>query len=575
MDKTKDLRNLLEARDSVEALRFKSLLLDSASDAIMVHDLDGRLLYVNDAACAISGYCKEELLRMRIQDLDANNPEGLTSPRVRPLVGQKTARFDLYHKGKDGRIVPVEIHARIVDFDGRKVVAGIARDISERKQAEEMIKRMAYYDPLTGLPNRALFIDRLKVALAHAKRNRERLAIMFLDLDDFKSINDTLGHVLGDELMREVAERLRSLMRESDTVARLGGDEFTLLLSPVNHEDDAETVAERILDALAPSFKLHDHEFHVTASVGIALFPGDGRTVESLLKNADSAMYRAKEQGRNNYQVYTPAMNAGAKTRLALETSLRHALERDEFVLHYQPQVNIETGRVVGIEALIRWNHPERGLIQPLDFIPLAEETGLIVPIGVWVLRTTCEQNKAWQTAGLQPVRVSVNLSARQFQQQNLVETVTRILDETGLDPGYLELEITESIAMRNAKRTIKTLASLKEKGVLIAIDDFGTGYSSLSYLKRFPIHTLKIAEAFVHDVGGNPDSAAIASTIIALAKNLKLNTVAEGVETEEQLAFLRERRCHEMQGFLFSHPVPGKDIPMLLDAQAVVFIGA
>ncbi len=438
-------------------------------------------------------------------------------------------------------------------------------DITARKRAEETIKHMAYHDSLTDLPNRTLFQDRLTVALAQARRKRRMAAVMFLDLDRFKVVNDTVGHALGDDLLQGVAERLTGLVREGDTVARVGGDEFTLLLAEVERAEDVVEVAERVLDTLRQPWVLNGHEFRITASIGIAMFPNDGEDADSRLRNADTAMYRAKDQGRDNYELYTPKMNARIAERLALENSLRHGLERGEFLVYYQPQVDIASGRIVGMEALVRWQHPERGLVFPAEFIPMAEETGLIVPLGAWVMRTACAQNKAWQAAGIPPMRVAVNLSARQFQQRNLTEMVDEVLKETGLEARWLQLEITEGVAMQDVESNIAVLRELRQMGVQIAIDDFGTGHSSLSYLSRLPIDVVKIDQSFIQDLTTDPNGAAIARSIIVMAHNLKLRVIAEGVETEEQLEFLKKRRCDEMQGYLFSKPAPAEAFEEML----------
>lgn len=430
-------------------------------------------------------------------------------------------------------------------------------DITGRRKAEQTLQHQAYHDALTGLPNRMLLNDRLTLTLAHAHRSQQMVALLFLDLDRFKKINDTLGHNVGDRLLQAVAKRLTALVREGDTVARMEGDEFILLLPGIARAEDVARIARRILEAFKHPWMLDGQELHITASIGIALYPGDGEDAETLLKNAGIAMYRAKKQGRNNYQLYNQIMNVRTTKRLALGNSLRHALEREEFVVYYQPQVNISTGEITGVEALVRWQHPDLGLLSPAEFIPLAEETGLIIPIGEWVLRTACAQNKAWQDAGYRPVTVTVNISARQFQQQNLVETVGRVLKETGLDPHYLVLEITESAAMQNADLTIATLRSLKEIGIHISIDDFGTGYSSLSYLKYFPLDTLKIDGSFVQDLTTDPNNAAIVTAIITMAHSLKLKVIAEGVETQEQFTFLKQQKCDGIQGYLFSEPLP------------------
>ena len=452
-----------------------------------------------------------------------------------------------------------------------RLCPAIARELREvevrrdHKRAEATVERQAHYDFLTDLPNRTTFRDRLTVALAQATRNRKMLAILFVDLDRFKTIVDTLGHTIGDLVLRGVAERLGASLEEGDTLARMGGDEFVILLPLINRADRAVRVAQRILEAIKPPFHFDRNELHITMSIGITLYPYDGEDADTLLKNADTALYRAKEQGRNNYQLYTPAMNARAFERLALENSLRKAVERKEFLVYFQPQVDLKTGAIVGTEALLRWQHQDLGIVYPSEFISMAEETGLITQLGDWVLRTSCTQNKAWQKAGFAPMSVAVNLSARQFQQQDLVESVARILKETGLDPQWLEIEITESVAMQNADYTNVLLRGLKEMGVRVALDDFGTGYSSLSYLKKFPIDTLKIDQSFVRDLTKDPNDAAIANAVIVLAHSLKLKVIAEGVETKEQESFLRQHQCDILQGFLFSVPLPATSLETLL----------
>jgi diguanylate cyclase (GGDEF)-like protein len=404
--------------------------------------------------------------------------------------------------------------------------------------------------------------------MVHAQRDDKLVAVMALDLDRFKIINDTFGHPVGDRLLQAVAERLASHVREGDTVARMGGDEFTFVLTDLGDSHQAGDIAQKILLSLAADpFMLEDKEIFMSASMGISVYPVDGGDTTSLIKNADAALYHAKSEGRNNFQYYAREMNASAMQRLTLESALRRALEREEFLLYYQPQIDLASGRIIGLEALLRWQHPERGLVSPGEFIPMLEETGLIVPVGEWVLHAACRQGRAWQQAGLQPIRIAVNLSALQFRQPDLVGMIERILAETGLDPSSheLELELTESLLMKNVEETAATLHRLHEMGVKLSIDDFGTGYSSLSYLKRFPLTSLKIDQSFVRDLSSNPDDAAIVSAIIALGHGLKLNVIAEGVETTEQLAYLREMKCDEMQGFLFSRPVPASEITQLL----------
>ena len=430
-------------------------------------------------------------------------------------------------------------------------------DVTERKRIEEKIKHMAFHDALTFLPNRILFRDRLTLALAHAHRNKEMLAVLFLDLDRFKGINDTLGHTMGDQLLRDVANRLKGCIREEDTIARFAGDEFTLLLLGITEAEHVRNIARKILDAVKEPLMLGGHELSITTSIGIAVYPKDGEDAETLLKNADTAMYHAKEQGRNNYHFYTETMHAKSLEKMILESSLRRALDREEFVVYYQPLVNISTGKIAGMEALVRWLHPERGLILPEEFLALSENTRLIVFIDELVLYTVCAQNKAWQDAGFQPMCVAVNLSAHTFQQPNLVETVTSVLQKTGLDPHFLGLEITEGIAIQDIETTIQKLSQLSELGVQIAIDDFGTGFSSLYYLKKFPVNKLKISQHFVNGIMTDQNDKVIVELVIAMAQNLKFKVVAEGVETEEQLVFLKQRQCDEIQGYLFCKPLP------------------
>jgi len=439
----------------------------------------------------------------------------------------------------------------------------------ERKRYQEQLEHQANYDVLTGLPNRNLLQDRLKRAV-FAQRDARPIAVVFIDLDHFKFINDSLGHTQGDKLLAIIAERLASIVREGDTVARLGGDEFVLVLNDQNKEDVIFRAMQRVLNKVSEPMTIDGQELYITCSAGVSLYPADAPDVETLLKNADVAMYRAKEHGRNNFQFYTPEMNDLANERLALEHSLRRALERNELLLHYQPKVNLETGMIVGAEALLRWQHPEWGLIAPERFIPIAEETGLIVQIGAWVIRTACNQARLWQDAGLPPVIMSVNLSARQFRQESFVKVVTQILHETGLKPEQLEMELTESMLMHNANAAISILGGLKSLGVRLSLDDFGTGYSSLSYLSRLPIDTLKIDRSFVQHIGDQDecDNGILAQAIISLGHSLNLTVIAEGVETGEQLKFLKAHQCDEVQGFYFCKPtVPAEFAKMLAES--------
>jgi diguanylate cyclase (GGDEF)-like protein/PAS domain S-box-containing protein len=467
----------------------------------------------------------------------------------------------------DGKIRWIEERARAIRNEEGHLqrIDGIAIDISERKAYEARIEYLAGHDALTSLANRNLLGDRITQAMAHARRNGLLLALLFLDLDRFKGVNDSFGHELGDSLLLEVSHRLRQVIREGDTVARQGGDEFIILLTDILRPQDVAVVTGKIFEAFRTPFVIRGHELFVTTSIGATIFPDDGEDMQSLLRNADIAMYRAKEERGNAFQFYSREMSVRALERAELESALRRALDRKEFELFYQPKVEATTGRIIGAEALIRWNHPEMGLVSPTRFIPMAEEIGLIVPIGDWVLHTACAQNKAWQDAGLPPISISVNLSARQFQQENLVESVAAALHDMGLAAHHLELELTESIVMNSAELFVTKLKELEDLGVQLSIDDFGTGYSSLSYLKRFPLHHLKIDQSFVRDIATDADDAAITSTVISLGHSLNLKVIAEGVETEEQVNFLRDHNCDEMQGYYFSKPLPASEFASLL----------
>jgi len=454
----------------------------------------------------------------------------------------------------------------VYDAQGNfKGYRGTGSEITGRKLAEQRIQHIAHHDVLTGLPNRMLLQDRLSQAIAYANRSGHPLWVMLIDLDRFKFVNDSMGHKAGDLLLKTVATRLQSSVRESDTVARLSGDEFVAILSEYPDESLSPVIIERVMKALAQPVMLEGKEFFVTCSIGVAVYEADGTPAQHLIEHADIAMYSAKKQGRNCFQFYQPAMNEEAQERIRIESALRSALERKEFVLHYQPQVDLDTGRIIGMEALLRWQHPELGMVPPARFIGLAEETGLIVPIGAWVLRTACAQAKLWHDAGYSGLRVGVNLSARQFGQQDLVASIAAALAETGLPPSALEIELTESLFMNDVTQAVSLLHELKALGVALAIDDFGTGYSSFSYLRNFPIDVLKIDRSFVSDIATDADDAAIVVSIIALAHNLQLRVIAEGVESEEQLEFLRRHGCDEMQGFYFSRPVAPPEFEQLL----------
>jgi diguanylate cyclase (GGDEF)-like protein len=441
------------------------------------------------------------------------------------------------------------------------LIRSYVADITERKRSQEIIQYQASHDALTGLPNRNFFDDYLNRAIEQADQTGEKLAIAFLDLDRFKLINDSLGHASGDRLLVEVCQRLRCYLRKGDIVSRWGGDEFTMLMRNVDSAERTLKLCSRLIRAFELPFYLNEHELHISTSMGISIFPFDGKDVETLIKNADQAMFRAKESGRNNYQLYTHAMNESALQRLSLENRLCKAVENEELIIYYQPQVSLEMGRIVGVEALLRWYHPEEGLLPPSKFIPLAEETGLIVPIGYWLLRKVCLQSRLWREMGLPPLRLGINLSAHQFKQQGFISSLRNILIETKVDPGCLDLELTESIVMDDVEENINKMRQLRDMGINLSIDDFGTGYSSLSYLKCLPINVLKIHQSFVRDITTNPNDFAIAMSIITLAHSLNLKVIAEGVETMEQLELLRSSGCDEMQGYLFKKPVPPEEL--------------
>jgi diguanylate cyclase (GGDEF)-like protein/PAS domain S-box-containing protein len=557
---------LLRSRKDLHLAR---RIIESSLDGIMIANGQGLIEFVNPAFTQLTGYTPEEILGKAPSVLKSGRHDAAFYEAMwRSLDVNGFWQGEIWNRRKNGEVYPEWLTINVImDEDGKVAqYAAIFTDITERKKTEERIKNLAYFDVLTGLPNRRLLTDRLQVAVANAHRHGHQLAIMFLDLDLFKRINDTLGHGVGDQVLIETGKRLAHCVREGDTVARLGGDEFTVLLPELDHVEDAAKLAERVIAQVKQPFIIDDHELYVTTSIGIAVYPEDGTTVEALIKNADTAMYRAKDLGRNSYQLYTPAMNARSFERLAMESSLRHAVGRGEFMLAYQVKVDITTGRMSGVEALVRWHHPEMGLVPPMDFIPLAENMGLISEIGEWVLRTACHQCKSWHDMGLPPVRIAVNVSALQFRETDVPAVVARALADSGLPPQYLELELTETVLMQRVEEVSQVLKQLRAMGVRISIDDFGTGYSSLNYLKRMPIDALKIDRSFVHDLGEAGDDAEIVSTIINLAHNLKLKAIAEGVETPEQAAYLRSKGCDEVQGYLISRPVSGEDLISLFD---------
>jgi diguanylate cyclase (GGDEF)-like protein/PAS domain S-box-containing protein len=544
-------------------------ILDTINDGLFVLDKDGVVQVANNALLTMIGAKKDNVIG---KGIPASLRRLLTRAEFASIqAGVPMHNREVELKRRDGTAMVLNLAVSIMRERAKENVAYVCvlRDITERKRAEERIRFLAYYDSLTSLPNRQLFEEQLSAALATAARNNRIVAVLFLDLDHFKRINDTLGHTLGDALLQAIAGRLLACVRKErtgakgpeDTVARLGGDEFIVALYDLDEQDDALHVAERILAVVCEPMRLDQHEIAITASLGISIYPHDGDDVGVLLKNADAAMYQAKEAGRNNYILYDRTMNIATYDRLSLQAKLRRALEQGSLTLQYQPQVATHSKETVGVEALLRWYDPVLGWIPPSRFIPIAEECGLILPIGDWVLKTACAQVRAWEDAGLPALRVAVNLSSRQFRDRDLISIVREALHASRLEPYRLELEITESIIMQDALRTRQTLEALKRMGVRLSIDDFGTGYSSLSYLRSFPIDTLKIDRTFVQDIAATPDNGAIVAAIIAMARSLKLGVIAEGVDTEEQLAFLELHGCKLAQGFLFCKPLPPSEL--------------
>jgi diguanylate cyclase (GGDEF)-like protein/PAS domain S-box-containing protein len=571
------IEDITERRLAEDALReterrFRSIF-EHATEGIFQTSPDGRYLNVNPALARIYGYASPQELMDTIGDIGRQlyvdtkrRHEFLRLMEEHGSVNNFVSEI----LRKDGSRIWIAENARVVHDDHGAVLhyEGTVVDVSATKRYEEELVHLANHDALTNLPNRIMLNDRLRQMLLHATRGNTVVAVAFVDLDNFKLVNDSLGHNVGDQLLMTMAERMKSCLRETDTVARLGGDEFVLLLSGERRGEAMGAVIRRVLAGICEPCAIDGHDFNVSASIGISVFPRDGRDVETLLKNADTAMYRAKESGRNNFQFYTAEMNVAVNSRIETEANLRRALERSEFVLHYQPKVDLGTRRIVGMEALIRWQHPQHGLVGPVHFIGISEETGLIVPIGEWVLNTACEFNHSLQEMGLPPMRVAVNLSARQFRGHNITGTVRRALAHSGLLPKWLELELTESLVMHDAGNLISTLEDLDNIGCKLSVDDFGTGYSSLSYLKRFPVANLKIDKSFVRDIASDADDAAIVKAIIVLGHSLELSVTAEGVENEGQLRFLAKNGCDEVQGTYFGEAMPGPDLLALLQAQ-------
>ena len=548
--------------------RFRAFFELTGVGAFQADPSAGSFILVNNSSCQILGYSRDEFLSLSFKDII--HPDDLPDHlnEFGKLVAGEQSQYDTEKRfiHKNGRIVWVHLSLTMLrDQKGAPLRAiGVMQDITGRKSAEEEIRHIADHDALTGLPNRRLFIELTKLEMAQARRNRKKIAFLFLDLDRFKEVNDTLGHGAGDEMLMEVAYRIREGLRKSDTVARVGGDEFNIILPDISRAEDGAEIAAKIVASFQAPFFIMGNELRMTASVGISVYPDDGEDMETLFRYADIAMYYAKKEGRNAYQFYNPAINTRSIERMRMEGWLRHCIERNELSVHYQPQLDIRTGKITSAESLVRWSHPVLGMLQPVSFVPLAEETGLITSIDLWVMNEVCKQVRTWLAGGLPSFFVTVNLSARLFQDPELVFKISKILEETGFRADCLGLEITESMAMGNIEKTAVQLSKLTEMGMSISIDDFGTGYSSLNYLKRLPIGRLKIDRSFVKDIRNDPDDRAIIDAVTAMAHSLRMKVIAEGVETEEQLEFLRASGCDEIQGYLVSRPLPAEDFGKL-----------
>jgi diguanylate cyclase (GGDEF)-like protein/PAS domain S-box-containing protein len=562
------VQDITERKQAEIKLRQAARVFESTNEGVVVTDPEQKIVAINSAFTRITGYCEEEVLGKVPTFLQSGRHQQVFYRQMWTSINATDQwQGEIWNRRKNGEIFPEWLNISVVRGEAGELLnyVGVFSDITTIKQSAQQLEYLANHDPLTGLPNRALFTDRLESAIARARRHCNHVALLFIDVDRFKVVNDTLGHHIGDQLLKCVAERISRCVRDEDTVTRIGGDEFTVIQEGDPHPEAAAVLARRILKRLARPLLLEQHEIIVSASIGISMYPEDSDDAVTLIKNADAAMYQAKELGRNGYQYYSPEMTAAGSERLKLEGALHYALERNEFLLHYQPQIDVHSGRIIGVEALLRWQHPQLGMVPPMQFIPLAEDTGLIGPIGAWVLQTACKQAKAWQTAGLPPIKIAVNVSGRQISHDHVVDKVQTALAVSGLDSRYLDIEVTESILMEDTERAIMTLNALKQAGVSLSIDDFGTGYSSLSYLKRFPINKLKIDKTFVDGLPDNKDDTAITQAIIAMAHSLGLSVVAEGVETSAQLEFLRTLKCKEVQGYFFSKPLPAQELEQLL----------
>jgi diguanylate cyclase (GGDEF)-like protein/PAS domain S-box-containing protein len=577
----KVLRNMIERSANMEALYEEKeraeVTLNSIGDAVVSTDTHGQITFLNPVAERLTGWSRDEATGRPLEDvlvmIDSVTRERVSDPMQRAMSENKTVGLtpNCMLVRRDGVEAAIEDSvAPIHDRQGKVTGAVMVfHDVTAARALSARTAHLAQHDSLTDLPNRLLLNDRLAQATALAHRGGQQLAILYLDVDRFKTINDSLGHAIGDRLLQSVAQRLSHCVRLTDTVSRQGGDEFVILLSQLTNAQDAAVSAEKILVSLAAPHFIEEHSLYVTASIGVATFPDDGVTADALLKNADFAMYRAKEKGRNCFQFFTPEMNTSVIRRQAMENGLRSAIDRQSFSLHYQPKFNLRTGAITSVEALVRWRHPTRGLLLPGEFMPIAEESGLIVPLGRWVLREACRQGKAWRELGLKPIKMAINISAVELRSQDFVKNVRAILEKTGFDPGQLELELTETFLMRDVELTLGVLEQLKSLGMNLALDDFGTGYSSLSYLRKFPIDTLKVDDSFLRNVTHDGDNASIVKAIIYMGKSMRMRVVAEGVESAEQLAFLQENECLEGQGYFLARPLNASHFADLLAREA------
>jgi diguanylate cyclase (GGDEF)-like protein/PAS domain S-box-containing protein len=572
------IRNMAERKTAEETLFTEKeraqVTLNSIGDAVLTTDLTGKVTYLNAVAEKMTGWIREEALGRPLDEvfeiIDGDTREPSPNPLKLAIQGNKTVGLsaNCVLVRRDGYESAIEDSAAPIHDRSGLVTGGVIvfHDVSMSRAMTEQMSYLAQHDVLTNLPNRVLLKDRLTQAIAASQRHGTRIAVLFLDLDGFKHINDSLGHAIGDKLLQSVAKRLLVCVRSSDTVSRQGGDEFVVLLSEIAHADDAGISTKKILNAIIAPHDIDPYSLRVTASIGVTTYPEDGQDAEILIKNADMAMYQAKQEGRNRYRFFEKSMNVRAVERQSVEADLRYALERNEFLLYYQPKIDLQTGEITGVEALIRWQHPYRGLVEPGQFVSIAEECGLMVPIGKWALRESCRQAQAWQDAGLRPIGMAVNVSSVELRNESFLEGVRTILLDTRLEPLYLQLELTESVLMHHPVSIIPVLQDLKAMGVGLAIDDFGTGYSSLSYLQQFPIDTLKVDQSFVHEIRTSTDNAIIVSAVIGMGRSLKHCVIAEGVETAEQLAFLRSQGCDEGQGYYFSRPVGASQFAKLLE---------